>query len=89
MSDTSKESRTFTVEDTLMNNQKLGVADALKVATVALKKRPVCMGLDGMRLIDDVGGIHGYVDFLKTIHSTDPEDRDEKKQYKEWAKWMG
>lgn len=72
-----------------MNNQKLGVADALKVAAVAMKKRPVCTGLDGMSVMDDVGGIHGYIDFLQTIHSTDPEDRDEKKQYKEWAKWMG
>ncbi len=72
-----------------MNNQKLGVADALMVAAVAMKKRPVCIGLDGMSVMDDVGGIHGYIDFLETIHSTDPEDRDDKKQYKEWAKWMG
>lgn len=36
--------------------------------------------------MDDVGGIHGYVDFLKTIHEAKPEERQ---SMKDWAKWMG
>ena len=69
-----------------MNNQKLGKAMTLKVATVAMKKKPVGLSVDGLSLMDDVGGIHGYIDFLRVIHGEDP---DEKEDMKEWAKWMG
>jgi len=69
-----------------MHNQKLGKALTLKAATVAMKKRPVGLSVDGLSLMDDVGGIHGYIDFLRVIHGDDP---DEKEEMKEWAKWMG
>lgn len=69
-----------------MNNQKLGKAMALKVAMVAMKKKPVGLSVDGLSLMDDVGGIDGYIDFLRVIHGEDP---DEKEDMKEWAKWMG
>ncbi|MBE6035004.1 MAG: hypothetical protein E7222_09965 [Clostridiales bacterium] len=69
-----------------MNNQKLGKAMTLKVATVTMKKKPVGLSVDGLNLMDDVGGIHGYIDFLRIIHGEDP---DEKEDMKEWAKWMG
>ena len=69
-----------------MNNQKLGKAMALKVAMVAMKKKPVGLSVDGLSLMDDVGGIGGYIDFLRVIHG---EDSDEKEDMKEWAKWMG
>ena len=69
-----------------MNNQKLGKAMTLKVATVVMKKKPIGLAVDGLSLMDDVGGIHGYIDFLRTIHGEDP---DEKQDMKEWAKWMG
>lgn len=68
------------------NNQLVGKALALKIATVEAKRRPICLALDGMSLMDDVGGVHGYVEFLRTIHGTDP---DEKSEMREWAKWMG
>ncbi len=68
------------------NNQRVNKSLALKIATVNYKKKPICLELDGMPLMDDVGGIHGYVDFLRTIHGEDP---DEKEDMKEWAKWMG
>lgn len=69
-----------------MNNQQLGKAMALKVATVAMKRKPVGISVDGLNLIDDVGGIQGYVHFLRVIHGNDP---DEKEDMREWAKWMG
>lgn len=69
-----------------MSNQKLGKAMALKIATVAMKKKPVGLSVDGLSLMDDVGGIQGYVDFLRTIHGEDSEEKDD---MKEWAKWMG
>lgn len=39
-----------------------------------------------MSLMDDVGGIHGYIDFLRTNHGNDP---DEKEDMKSWGLWMG
>ena len=68
------------------NNLKVSKSLALKIATVNYKRRPVCLSLDGLSLMDDVGGIHGYVDLLRTIHGNDPE---EKEDMREWAKWMG
>ncbi len=59
---------------------------ALKVATVAMRKKLIGLAVDELGLMDDVGGIHGYIDFLRTIHGEDP---DEKQDLKEWAKWMG
>lgn len=52
------------------------------LATVLTENRPVCIASDGLRLIDDVGGIYGYLAFLKTINgisedeneADDPED---------------
>ena len=71
------------------NNQKLSKSMALKVATVAMKKRPVCIVLDGMSLMDDVGGIHGYIDFLRTIHGNDPDEREDMKSWGRWMGWTG
>ena len=71
------------------NNQKLNKSMALKVATVAMKKRPVCIALDGMSLMDDVGGIHGYIDFLRTIHGNDPDEREDMKSWGHWMGWTG
>lgn len=72
-----------------MNNQKLSKGMALKVATVAMKKCPVCIALDGMSLMDDVGGIHGYIDFLRTIHGNDPDEREDMKSWGRWMGWTG
>ena len=36
--------------------------------------------------MDDVGGIHGFADFLETINGDDYQEASESK---EWAKWMG
>ena len=36
--------------------------------------------------MDDVGGIHGYVRFLETIHGFDLDERDD---MREWARGMG
>ena len=56
------------------------------IACVSGKEKPVCIALDGMPVMDDVGGIHGYIDFLETIHGDDPQEKEESR---EWAKFMG
>ena len=59
--------------------------------------RPVLIARDGEMLVDDVGGIHGFAEFLKEINpdlkGLDPEEKEEAKQRKKdnitWAKSLG
>ena len=41
--------------------------------------RPVCIRKDGIELVDDVGGIYGFCDMLRTIYETDDCDGQEEK----------
>ncbi|MDD7408196.1 MAG: hypothetical protein SOV71_06065 [Anaerovoracaceae bacterium] len=49
-------------------------------------KYPLCVASDGLSLLDDVGGITGYYDMLKTLAGRASEDRDSTRR---WAKGMG
>ena len=59
--------------------------------------RPVLVARDGEMLVDDVGGIHGFTEFLKTINTElkgmEPEEKEEAKREKreslEWARYLG
>ena len=59
--------------------------------------RPVLIARDGEMLVDDVGGIHGFADFLEKINpelkgmsaEEKEEARKEKKEYLAWAKSLG
>lgn len=53
---------------------------------VEWKKFPACVTADGMNLVDDVGGIHGYVDFIRTLHG---ENKEEAREIREWAESLG
>lgn len=57
-----------------------------KLLEIAKKEKPVCIAWDGMSLVEDVGGIGGFCEFLEIINGTDLET---KKSYKEWAKSLG
>lgn len=57
-----------------------------QVATVIAKMRPLCIAADGLSVMDDVGGIGGYCDFLTTIHEANDDKANE---MKEWARGMG
>ncbi len=57
-----------------------------RILTVTRKQKPICVAWDGLKLVDDVGGILGFCEFLKTIHGADPE---EKECTLEWAKDLG
>lgn len=41
------------------------------VQSIVRKHNPVCLSYDGNSLMDDVGGLRGYVDFLAKIHQND------------------
>lgn len=57
-----------------------------QIATVVAKGRPVCIAADGLPVMDDVGGVYGYCEFLNTIHQAEPDEREENKN---WARNMG
>ncbi len=46
----------------------------------------VCVAADGMNVMDDCGGISGYLDLLQTLNG---KDREEAEDMKDWAKSMG
>ena len=56
-------------------------------ATTLSKHKPVCIHKDGAFVLDDVGGLHGFVSFLKEIYKG--EDKKERSDYKVWAQSLG
>ena len=50
------------------------------------KEIPMCLATDGLCLLDDVGGVHGFEDMLRIIHGDYPAEAEE---MREWAKGMG
>lgn len=54
---------------------------------VAEKHQPVCVHKIGGYVMDDVGGMRGFTDFLRGVYIDD--DKEEKEALKEWAKGMG
>lgn len=57
-----------------------------QIASVYSKMRPLCVAADGLNVMDDVGGIGGYCDFLTSIH----EDKDQEvRERLDWAREMG
>ena len=60
--------------------------------TVMSKRRPVCIAADGLSLLDDVGGIHGYCAMLRSIYEyrlADMGSVEERFRTTVWAKSMG
>lgn len=51
--------------------------------------KPLCIAMDGKRLLDNVGGIGGYCNFLRTVNG---KDAAAKQEMREWARsldWTG
>lgn len=70
------------VEDTLVES----------LEEVITKHRPICIKKDGIELVDDVGGIGGFCEMLKTIYEADffdNEDMEERDSMLGWAEMMG
>ena len=56
-------------------------------ATVLTKHKPVCIHKDGVNVLDDVGGLGGFIRFLTEIY--EGEDKEERSDYKAWAQSLG
>jgi hypothetical protein len=48
---------------------------------------PVCIHKDGVFLFDDVGGLSGFADFLRTVYESD--DKEKSDEHRAWAKCLG
>lgn len=64
------------------------VDEALRevLASVDVNRQPLCTLVDGLGVMDDVGGVYGMLEFYRTINGDDPE---EKREAKEWARMLG
>ena len=50
---------------------------------------PVCLYVDGLPVIEDVGGTHGFAAFLKGLHGEEDNFHDHVPEDIEWAKSQG
>ena len=57
-----------------------------KMKEIEKKEKPICIAWDGLSLLDDVGGIGGFCEFLEIING---DDSEAKKSYKTWARSLG
>lgn len=58
-----------------------------EIHKVIMRYSPICLDSDGMNVFDDVGGIDGFAEFLRTIHESN--DENERKEKREWARYLG
>ena len=56
------------------------------LAEVDVKSKPRCVAAEGLSVFDDVGGIHGYLDFLRIMNRGGAV---EKYEMREWARGLG
>ena len=56
------------------------------LASVDVNRQPLCTLVDGLGVLDDVGGVYGMLEFYRTING---DDAEEKREAKEWARMLG
>jgi len=56
-------------------------------ATVLAKHKPVCIHRDGIFVLDDVGGLNGFIRFLEEVY--EGEDEEERRNSRAWAQSLG
>lgn len=71
------------LEENLISEEEIAAAEQ----TVKNKWLPVCIYKQGLSVMDDVGGLSGYADFLATLYES--KDRAEVAENRTWAKSMG
>lgn len=71
------------------DDQKVTGEYAEKLRKVADRKTPICLSADGIALLDDVGGIGGFIDMLKTLHGDNIEEAEELREWANRQGWFG
>ncbi|MGY0372315.1 IS1096 element passenger TnpR family protein [Clostridium sp. JNZ J1-5] len=74
--------------DDLLKQNIIGEYELEKAEdTVLIKHKPVCINKDGISVLDDVGGLSGFADFLGIIY--EGEDKEERASTRAWAQSFG
>lgn len=68
------------LESGLVSDEEIAYANEM----VLNEHRPVCIHKDGVSLLDDVGGLSGFADFLGIVYES--EDKQERDEHRAWAK---
>lgn len=74
----------YTVED--REGRAIEDTERDLIVRANMKRTAKCLKADGLPLMDDVGGLNGFCDFLQRIRS---DDLKEKEENLAWAKSMG
>ena len=69
--------------------QKLVEEKAETVFRVAAKEKPICIAKDGLDVLDDVGGMDGFCNFLSELYGNDKNLREENKIWARGQGWTG
>lgn len=76
----------ITCEDIFTDIQEITYGPDERLKEIINKNKPLCIAADGMNLVDDCGGIYGFLRMLRTINGS---DREEAREMKEWARSLG
>lgn len=57
------------------------------VQIVSEKRQPICLNANGLSVLDDIGNLRGFADFLGSIY--EGTDKKEMSDLRGWAKSMG
>lgn len=57
-----------------------------KMATIYIDEKPCCIVADGLNVVDDCGGVSGFLEMLCTIYG---KDKEEGQSMREWANGLG
>ena len=60
-----------------------------KILDVSTTKKLTCIAADGLNVMDDVGGVYGYLEFLLALHSGEPEEMDDNRNWAAFQGWTG
>jgi hypothetical protein len=72
----------------LIENESIDVNWLIEAEGIVKEKhKPVCINKIGGFVMDDVGGMSGFTDFISTIYTS--KDVEKRKSYRQWAKSMG
>lgn len=72
----------------LLNQNIIGEGELKEAENIVLSKhKPVCLSKDGISVLDDVGGLSGFAEFLGVIY--EGEDKKESADARAWAKSLG
>ncbi len=68
------------------DDQEVDEALRQQLAIVHVKDTPICVSADGLNVLDDCGGVGGFIDMLKTIYG---KDKEESANMRAWANGLG